>query len=87
MDGPMVSLNFLSENAKFHIPVLFIQGDDDDVTPTSLVRTYLRQIRAPGKSLVVLHNAGHLAVMAYPDDFLKEMLRFLSRQVHKSDQS
>jgi pimeloyl-ACP methyl ester carboxylesterase len=76
-DGPIFSVNLLAKPAVFQVPMFFIQGQMDDVTPTSLVREYVRHIRAPRKSLVVIPGDGHLALMADPERFLKEMRRLL----------
>jgi pimeloyl-ACP methyl ester carboxylesterase len=73
MDGPMVSVDLSSTARDFHLPMFFIQGALDDVTPTSIVREYVHRIRAPQKSLVVIPEAGHLAVMAVPEVFLSEL--------------
>ena len=42
LNGPMLSINLLANSAVFRVPVFFIQGEMDDVTPTSLVREYVR---------------------------------------------
>lgn len=73
MDGPMLSVNLFSTSGDFRLPMFFIQGALDDVTPTSLVTEYVRSIRAPRKALKIIPNAGHLAVMAVPDVFLQEL--------------
>jgi pimeloyl-ACP methyl ester carboxylesterase len=77
MDGPMLSVNLYSTAVDFHLPMFFIQGALDDVTPTALVTEYVRRLRAPRKVLKVIPQAGHLAVMAMPDVFLQDMRRVL----------
>ena len=77
MDGWMLSVDLLSIATDFQIPVFFIQGELDDITATSLVKEYEHRIKAPRKDLVVLPDDGHLAVMANPDKFLKELRRLL----------
>ena len=47
----------------FEIPVLFIQGSEDKLSPTSMVRRYYDSISAPEKKMIVLDNAGHLAIL------------------------
>lgn len=78
MDGPMLSVDILSSTDQFDIPMFFIQGALDDVTPTSLVREFVDRIQAPRKALVVMPDGGHLAVMALPDRFLHELRRLLA---------
>ncbi len=47
----------------FEIPVFFIQGSEDKLSPTSLVRQYYDSISAPDKKMIVLDEAGHLAIL------------------------
>lgn len=47
----------------FKIPVYFIQGSEDKLSPTSMVRQYYDSISAPEKKMIVLENAGHLAIL------------------------
>jgi pimeloyl-ACP methyl ester carboxylesterase len=77
MDGPLLSVNLFSTAVDFRLPMFFIQGALDDVTPTSLVTEYVRSMRAPRKALKVIPNAGHLAVIAVPDVFLQELQHVL----------
>ncbi|HET9653382.1 MAG TPA: alpha/beta hydrolase [Usitatibacter sp.] len=58
----------------FQVPVYFVQGAEDDLTPASLVREYFDGIRAPHKELVLLPGAGHFAVWIARDRFLQELL-------------
>jgi fermentation-respiration switch protein FrsA (DUF1100 family) len=44
----------VSTATQLAVPVVFIQGANDDVTPTSLVREYFKKLHAPSKNLVVL---------------------------------
>jgi pimeloyl-ACP methyl ester carboxylesterase len=41
----------------FSVPVFFIQGEDDNVTPTSLVADNVSKIRAPAKKLDIVPGA------------------------------
>lgn len=66
----------------FDMPVIFIQGSEDKLSPTSMVRQYYASISAPGKKMVVLDGAGHLAVLrnrALFRDALLDMRRYLIR--------
>ena len=47
----------------FEIPVFFIQGSEDKLSPTSMVRQYYDSISAPEKKMIVLDDAGHLAIL------------------------
>jgi len=56
--------------ASFAVPVIIIQGDLDNVTPTASVRDYFDEIAAPRKDLVVLPGDGHMALLTDPDRVL-----------------
>lgn len=58
----------------FEVPIVFIQGSDDLLTTTSVVRDYFNQIAAPGKRFVELPRAGHNAIFRDRDDFLRALL-------------
>jgi len=45
-------------DTKFSVPVFFIQGANDNVTPTSLVADYEQKIEAPVKRIDVVPDAG-----------------------------
>lgn len=47
----------------FEVPVIFIQGSEDKLSPTSMVRHYYDSISAPEKKMIVLDDAGHLAIL------------------------
>lgn len=80
-DGPLMRVDFRSSALSFTIPVIFIQGQTDHVTPTSLVEAYERSITAPRKVLVRLPGGGHNAVFAMSDVFLAEMTAQLGDSV------
>jgi pimeloyl-ACP methyl ester carboxylesterase len=54
----------------FSVPVFFIQGEDDNVTPTSLVADYISKIQAPAKKLDIVPGAGHFVMWTHPAEFL-----------------
>lgn len=60
----------------FAVPVLILQGDSDAITPAAAVRDYLDTITAPRKELIVINNAGHLAMFTRPHQFLDELVRW-----------
>jgi len=71
----------------FSVPVFFIQGEDDNVTPTSLVADYISKIQAPAKKLDIVPGAGHFVMWTHPNeflDFLREDVRSVSGQRRRS---
>ncbi len=57
----------------FAVPVFFIQGANDNVTPTVLVADYERKIQAPVKRIDAVPNAGHFVIWTHPNEFLPLM--------------
>jgi pimeloyl-ACP methyl ester carboxylesterase len=58
----------------FAVPVVFIQGSDDALTTTSVVKQYFEEIKAPHKDFVELPGTGHLAIFRDPDAFLAQLV-------------
>ena len=57
----------------FALPVIFIQGAQDTVTPVAHAQEYFATIAAPRKEFVVIPEGGHFAVWSHSDLFLREM--------------
>ncbi len=55
------------------VPVFVIQGAEDFTTPTSLAKSYVDSLHAPGKAFATIEGAGHFAVFTNQDAFLKEL--------------
>lgn len=66
--------NMTSFATRFDVPVIFIQGRDDLLTTTSVVKSYFNQIVAPKKKFIELPGAGHLAIFREPDAFLAQLV-------------
>ncbi|MGZ5082365.1 MAG: alpha/beta fold hydrolase [Usitatibacter sp.] len=63
----------------FKMPVYFLQGADDDVTPALLAREYFDKIEAPYKEMVTLPGVGHYAVWIAPEKFSLQLAKVKSR--------
>jgi pimeloyl-ACP methyl ester carboxylesterase len=59
----------------FEVPLIFIQGDQDYLTPTLLVEQYAGWVRAPYKRVLILRNGGHSASVALPRQFIPMLER------------
>lgn len=53
------NVNFLKDNFDFKIPVYFIQGNEDIMTPKESSKEYFEKIHAPKKEYYLLPNAAH----------------------------
>jgi len=60
-------------DTKFSVPAFFIQGENDNVAPTSLVADYAAKIQAPAKKLDIVPDAGHFVMWTHPREFLSAL--------------
>lgn len=63
---------------KYDIPICFIQGDSDWITPTDMVADYYSYISAKKKEMVTIENAGHTPFLDNPEQFCESVKTFLS---------
>lgn len=56
-------------NQQYRVPVYYILGEHDTVTPIELSREYFKTIEAPIKSLTIIPEAGHNPMYEQPDAF------------------
>jgi pimeloyl-ACP methyl ester carboxylesterase len=74
LDSPLMQMDLPARGTDFSIPFFVIQGADDDITPASLAQAYFDQVTAPRKSMLLIPDAGHMALMTKPDTFLQFLL-------------
>lgn len=65
-------------NKEYDIPICFIQGDNDWITPTSLVNDYYEVIVSDKKEIITINNAGHTPFLDNPEQFCEAVKVFLS---------
>lgn len=53
------NISFLKDNLDFKIPIYFIQGNEDIMTPKESSKEYFEKIQAPKKEYYLLPNAAH----------------------------
>ena len=71
LDAMIMTLPDLrATDTSFSVPVFFIQGENDNVTPTSLVADYVAKIQAPAKRLDVVPGAGHFVLWTHAPESL-----------------
>lgn len=69
--GQMLDDDIAGVSSSFAVPVVFIQGAGDMVTPTVLSKAYFETLSAPYKSFHVIEGAGHLALMRNSRQFIE----------------
>lgn len=63
---------------RYSMPVCFIQGNSDWITPTPMVRDYYENVVAARKAMVVIRDAGHTPFLDHPQRFCAAVREFLS---------
>jgi len=53
------TINFLKESLVFKIPLHFIQGEEDILTPKDVTKNYFNKIKAPAKKYYLLPKTAH----------------------------
>lgn len=66
----MMTTDLRTEDSRFAVPIFFIQGADDIITPSSLVSQYLANVQAPAKRLDDVPHASHMVMWQHPAEFL-----------------
>lgn len=68
---------------EYDIPICFIQGDSDWITPTDMVADYYSTVSSKQKEMVVINNAGHTPFLDRPEQFCNAVVAFLAECVNK----
>lgn len=61
----------------YNVPMYFIQGDCDYITPTDMVQKYYDSIDISGKDMVVIENTGHTPFLDNPETFCRKVKELL----------
>jgi pimeloyl-ACP methyl ester carboxylesterase len=73
LNSTLMRQDLLKTDGVFSVPIFFIQGGDDVITPTSLVAEYLSKIQAPVKNLTIVPGAAHFVMWTRPSEFLRSL--------------
>jgi pimeloyl-ACP methyl ester carboxylesterase len=63
LDGPIFHFDLGATATELEVPIVFIQGTDDNVTPAALARDYFDRLTAPQKAYVPIEGGGHAAIV------------------------
>ncbi|MCZ2258119.1 alpha/beta fold hydrolase [Sporosarcina sp. G11-34] len=70
MQKEMLTVNFIEQIKKVKIPVYFLAGRLDYITPSSLVEEYYALIESPYKEMIYFENAAHNVHFEETDKFI-----------------
>ena len=65
------------EAPAYDVPVYFITGENDWITPASLAEEYFDTVDAPKKKMVVIKSTGHNTFIDNPEDFCETVKALL----------
>lgn len=65
----MLSFNLSDLPARYQVPVHYILGEVDTITPTSLGKAYFDTIDAPRKTITLIPGAGHNPMYERPEEY------------------
>lgn len=87
IEKPLLEYSFFSFNLydhgmEYEVPVYFISGDKDWITPYPLVQEYDASIKAPDKEMILLANVGHIPFIDNPGAFNDAVKRVLDCLCH-----
>jgi pimeloyl-ACP methyl ester carboxylesterase len=83
--GLMTALERFDLNAEkdeYQIPVYYIMGGKDWLTPFVLAREHLSRIRAPHKKFYLIPGAGHATMIDQPELFYEAL-----SEIHQQEKS
>lgn len=75
----MITFDLAASLPVYKVPVHYILGEMDTITPTSLGKAYYDTISAPCKTITVIPEAGHNPMHERPDEFAAAL-----RTVHET---
>lgn len=80
--GILAQVDLPALGTQFKLPMLFVQGEQDLLTPAAVTRAYVDSLQAPAKALVLVPRAGHdpnEAIVAAQYRLLQQALRLPAR--------
>lgn len=66
---------------EYDIPICFIQGDSDWITPTDMVADYYSTVSSKQKEMIIIDNTGHTPFLDNPEQFCNAVKNFLAESV------
>lgn len=74
----MMDWDIAALGSDYAVPVCFITGEEDWITPAAPVREYMQQVNAPSLEIVTIENTGHSPFMDNAETYAEALERALS---------
>lgn len=65
---------------RIDVPVYFVSGRNDALTPPELIERYVEKLQAPRKRIIWFEHAGHLPPYEEPERFVSAMVDEVLRE-------
>jgi pimeloyl-ACP methyl ester carboxylesterase len=75
LSAELENVNMKNEIKEIEIPVYFVAGKYDYVTPSSLIKEYFEMIKAPNKEFILFENSAHGMVFEEKELFYQTCLK------------
>jgi pimeloyl-ACP methyl ester carboxylesterase len=73
----VIKTNMMDNLLDFKVPVYFVCGKYDYITPTILIEEYCKKITAQFKKVIILENSAHYPYIEEPDKFSQLIINIL----------
>ena len=73
----VIKTNMMDNLIELKVPIYFVCGRYDYITPTILIEEYHNKITAPFKKLIILENSAHYPYIEEPDKFSQVIIDVL----------
>lgn len=73
----VINTNMMDNLLDFKVPIYFLCGKHDYITPTALTEDYCSKINAPFKKLIILENSAHYPYIEEPSAFSQAIIDIL----------
>lgn len=73
----VIKTNMIDNLKEFKVPIYFVCGKYDYITPTILIEEYYKKITAQFKKVIILENSAHYPYIEEPDKFSQVIIDIL----------
>lgn len=83
LETPLIDYMYYAFNIydlapSYDIPIYFIQGSNDFITPTDMVQDYFDELKCIKKEIVIQQDGGHTPFLDDPETFADTVLDLLN---------
>lgn len=80
-DGEFTRVNIMEDISSLDLPVFFLTGKNDYITPLQLVEEYFEILEAPRKDLVIFEDSAHFPFLQETEKFNRKIIN-IKKETH-----